>query len=417
MADTNSGGAIIPAGSQLDDPVAAGQPKEVDPFNNPNWLSGDEFGSQQSLDADPNNPGIDVFGSNINDLPQDISVPGTVQQPQVVEPTPVVPTVEATPVVPDAMPAVDPAAAFAAMPDAQTVPLAEATPTPAVLEQPPLTQPLAQPVVVEPEVMPAFVPAAVETPIIVAPEQLAVAAISEDPSNKAVGRLVDQVISPKARRSFTLIVIFILVAIVFFLSSATIYLMLRGTVNVTINSTRTGSSETTSVTTTTAQTTSATTTSGAPTKIESIYTYMILLSADKPGEQIELDDLPEGSIELSNGYLVRVLLDEEISTSEPVKEALSELFEIKDATYGEQKYRNYLSRANLTVQTEKGSGETGELAVKLSGEFTLSQESDVVYAKQQIERTIENYTLNYRISLNGSESEYNCIGKSDTDCR
>lgn len=371
----NVGGAIIPAGSQLGDPVAAGQPAasnpgQVDPFNNPNWLATDaEFNPQKSLDADPVNPGVDVFGGNINDLPQDITIPVSTPAPEVETPAPVVPLAQAP-----------------------------VEPTP--------VQP-AEPVQPEPIVTP--------TPITVAPETLAAAAIAADPKDKALNKLVDQVVAPKTRRNIALIVIFILLVLVFVLSSTTVYLLINGPVNVTINTGKTGSSS--SQTTTTATSASTSTTTSTAALPESIYSYMVLLSSDHPGEEVKLADLPEGSVKLSDGYLVRVLLDENIATDDPVKESLTKLFAIKDATYGDEGYHNYLSRANLTVETKKGEGDSAELEVNLLGEFTTAQDADIVYAKQQIERTIENYTLNYKIMLNGSESAYTCVGSSDASCR
>lgn len=458
MADTSptagATGAIIPAGSQLSDPVAAGAPiPSDDPLANPSWLNNQP---QQNLDADPLNPGVDVFGSNQLDASPNIPMPGSLPAPVAANPS--IPSAAPAPTIAPPVPALPAVSAAATQPPIAQPPAQAAASTeqtfnpnspfnnfpdfassdaaPAVAQVPlaapvPPTVGLAQ--ATQPQI-PAVPPAPVPLPVsgftqsktlppipnVLDPKTLAAAVNNTPNKSQALSNLADKVVSPKSRRNIYLIVIFILLGLVIALASAVLYYMLRGPVSVNI--TTTGGSTGTSLSTNTSSnsTISTTTTSVEPgvtvgDKVDLI-AYMVLPAAQVSLDPTLLNDLPADSIQVGEDYLVPVVLQKEADTQDPVAASLTALFAIKSNNYADTKYVNYLSRANLQVTTSRQGAEDAEWIIKLTGDFTVANSADIAYAKEQIERTIENFVFKYKIELNGKESDYTCLGNSSPSC-
>lgn len=466
--------AIIPMGSQLDDPVAAGAATQSDdPFANPSWLGGVD-GVQPKMDADPTTPGVDVFGSNMNDVAGGaIPVPGAAQGGYTAPQTPGVPNAapadisasgaSTAPSVGHTMPAADllsgtvDTAASAGSPDsaipiapANTQPLptaaipaqaavdpdfnpnspfndfpldkaapagtlaglssggesadsGQATPVDAFETVSPTSAPLN---------MPPVIPVNIPPPLPVTPTldagTLAAAALAEPPEQKALNKLVDQVVSPKTRRNILLVIIFILLVLVVILASAVLYFMVKGPVAVTIGDLGGTQSSSTSTTTSTSSTTSAATTSSVAANGPALIAYFVVKGNElSPGEE---DNFPADTIKFGEDYFIPVELGTATTTDVAVQEALNALFKIKTARYTDAEYDNFLSRATLTASTSQQGDAESELVVDLQGNFVVASTADISFAKQQIERTIENYVFNYKVTLNGSEADYICLG-------
>lgn len=425
-------GAIIPMGSQLSDPVAAGQAAanaagattSADPFAGADWLTPNP--NDQSMDADPINPGVDVFGSNIQDVPSQITLPNdsnaTVQAgipaagAAITQPMPdnvLSPVSTDNVITPTSVPPVTESTAPLAPVDSMSGGLPSSEISPVMPDLPSLG---------------GF--AGTPAPIAVDAQTLAAAAQTPESSvvKSSLNKLADQVVSPKTRRNLSLVVIFVLLILVVVLSSALIFNMLRGGVNVTINAGGSGnikpnvtsgsgtSSQTvTSTTTSSEPTTSSGTTSSTPTGNETsqnLNAYFWLLTEDLPAGS-DPESLPEGAIQASGGYLIKTEIASNVSTDQPAVEALKRLFDISQDTYGDAGYKNKLVGNELFVEFSlSGDEQFPTLEINLLGTLnTNSSATDLALAKQQIDFTVQLYTFNYKITLNGSEETYQNLGQ------
>jgi hypothetical protein len=102
-----------------------------------------------------------------------------------------------------------------------------------------------------------------------------------------------------------------------------------------------------------------------------------------------------------------------VDTGEPVNDALTTLFSIKDSSSGV--LYNSLWQSNLEVEKVWSTdGVTTE--VWLRGTVMTGGVCDDPRVKEQIEATVRQFRPKYRIILNGSESEYRCLGNMSGLC-
>jgi len=94
------------------------------------------------------------------------------------------------------------------------------------------------------------------------------------------------------------------------------------------------------------------------------------------------------------------------STEDKILYALKRLFEIKTFEYGQSGYGNYLYESNLKVKNV--SNENGKFIVNIEGKIVGIGSMTDMFVKPQITKTIEQYTNNYTIKINNSESEWRC---------
>lgn len=160
-------------------------------------------------------------------------------------------------------------------------------------------------------------------------------------------------------------------------------------------------------TTTTSSTTSSSTGVEVPgdqvpqVGVRNIYIYLVALAADPAA-------IPDGSVQVGDDFLVRVLATENVETTEPVAVALAKLLSIDTEDYPGTDYLNLLSQSGVKALVKEG--ENGTLIIDIQGKFTVASADDYYFAKQQIERTIENYTFNYTLTYNGSEQDWRNLG-------
>lgn len=138
---------------------------------------------------------------------------------------------------------------------------------------------------------------------------------------------------------------------------------------------------------------------------KSIYIYLVSFGADSAA------NIPDGSVQIGSDYLVRVLTAENVQAEEPVSIALAKLLSLNTEKYADTKYSNLLYKSKLKALVKEG--ENGKLSIDLQGTFEVAKDGDYSYAKQQVERTIENYTFNYTLSLNGSEESWISLGEGN----
>ncbi len=232
-----------------------------------------------------------------------------------------------------------------------------------------------------------------------------------------VSGAVTSLSNPKTKRNISITIIFLLLIVVLVESLMIIHLgtngqpkvyLLAGEGSETISSQKTSQANSVSV--------SSSQTVAVDGEVD-IYVYMLALAADSPTGAVDESGLPAGAVALGQGdFIVKMLYQQGVKTDQPVATALESLLGIDSATFGADGYRNFLSRSELKVSVNLiGAGENETLQIDLVGDFQVPLLSDYEYAKQQLERTIENYTFNYRIRLNGSEQLYQCTGMEDVE--
>jgi len=101
------------------------------------------------------------------------------------------------------------------------------------------------------------------------------------------------------------------------------------------------------------------------------------------------------------------------SIESKIEESLNSLFEIKTFLYWDSEYSNYLYKSDLSVDVIT---EWNKIVVLLEWKIMwISLMWDYVL-KKQITKTIEEYTTDYIIKLNNSESERNCALDASWEC-
>ena len=132
---------------------------------------------------------------------------------------------------------------------------------------------------------------------------------------------------------------------------------------------------------------------------ESFSSYKIFLVAledkGKSGKAIGCDD----SVVAVEGKAADTVL---VRTDDRIKEALTELFSLKSATYGESGLDNALAASDLKVDSIY-LDQSGKATVKLSGQLSLGGVCDSPRVEAQIEQTVRQFpeVKDATISLNG----------------
>jgi hypothetical protein len=103
-----------------------------------------------------------------------------------------------------------------------------------------------------------------------------------------------------------------------------------------------------------------------------------------------------------------------IQTDSVLRDALVTLFSIDETGY--DGLYNALAQSNLKVEDILSrDGVTTE--VRLTGTLPAEGACSVPRIKAQIEQTIRRFKPNYRVILNGTESEYRCFGDMSGQCQ
>ncbi len=101
------------------------------------------------------------------------------------------------------------------------------------------------------------------------------------------------------------------------------------------------------------------------------------------------------------------------STDSVVHDALTTLFQVKDANY--QELYNSLWQSDLAVEKiTSADGVTTD--VWLKGKTQMGGVCDAPRLKAQIESTVARFKPKFKIYLNGSESAYRCLGDQSGEC-
>jgi len=126
----------------------------------------------------------------------------------------------------------------------------------------------------------------------------------------------------------------------------------------------------------------------------------------------EATDLPEGAIAVEGcgtDYAVPVT----IGTSDAsLENTLTALLRIDEANYGENNLYNPAYMSDLSAEVTEGETTT----VNLVGEPLYAGHCDTPRYKAIFEKTVENYTDNYEIQINGEESAWRCLGDESGMC-
>lgn len=103
------------------------------------------------------------------------------------------------------------------------------------------------------------------------------------------------------------------------------------------------------------------------------------------------------------------------STEEKMSQALTALFTIKTFLFEDTELHNMLYLSNLSVNKIETLNNTTH--VDLKGTIWGIGSIADIFHKRQIIKTIEHYTKNFYITLNGSESEWRCALDVKGDCK
>ncbi len=125
--------------------------------------------------------------------------------------------------------------------------------------------------------------------------------------------------------------------------------------------------------------------------------------------------LPSNARELpvSGVYSVPVNIKLEVEEGEELETALTYLFGQGDVVYKGASLRSFLDLSDIQVEVLETNI---DVQIKLTGSLIAAGDLAPIYIKSQIEKTIENYSSNYIITLNGSTSDYNCFGDASGLC-
>jgi hypothetical protein len=115
-----------------------------------------------------------------------------------------------------------------------------------------------------------------------------------------------------------------------------------------------------------------------------------------------------------NDQVAYVKAPRESDSGDTLRDVLNSLFAQRDPSFA--KLYNSLAMTSLTVdKIQSTDGVTTE--VWLKGTPTSGGTCDDPRIRMQIEATIKRLKPKYKIFLNGSESEYNCIGNMSGNCK
>ncbi|MFC1703087.1 hypothetical protein ACFLZO_01335 [Patescibacteria group bacterium] len=114
-----------------------------------------------------------------------------------------------------------------------------------------------------------------------------------------------------------------------------------------------------------------------------------------------------------NDTIVHMKRGRETASGDTVRDALTTLFAEKESTVGEA--HNALAYSTLLVdRIVSRDGVTTE--VELKGELVSAGACDSPRIKEQVEATVRWFRPNFKILLNGSESQWRCFGDESGLC-
>ena len=102
------------------------------------------------------------------------------------------------------------------------------------------------------------------------------------------------------------------------------------------------------------------------------------------------------------------------ATDDVLHDALVSLFDVKDSSYNN--LYNSLSQSTLTLEKIQ-SRDAVTTEVWLKGKIVSGGTCDDPRIKAQIENTIKYFRPKFQVFLNGSESEYRCLGDQSGECK
>ena len=108
-------------------------------------------------------------------------------------------------------------------------------------------------------------------------------------------------------------------------------------------------------------------------------------------------------------YLVPVEQELDLSINaaeEKIEHALDSLLSIGSSEYGARKLQNNLHLSSLSLKKVHREGKT--ITIDLEGKIVSIGSIADAFTKKQITKTVEHYTDDYLIRLNGSEAEWRC---------
>jgi cytoskeletal protein RodZ len=213
----------------------------------------------------------------------------------------------------------------------------------------------------------------------------------------------------KRKAPIALYLILFLLVVILGLTSLVIYLLTGGaaTVNLTAPNNSSSTSSVTTSTESSSVTSSASATSVEPTA-QDITFYLVAYGSDNIGGVVDETTLPQGSVKFGQeDYLVPFAYKQNLTTNNPVEEALKGLFAIKAATYGDKGYKTTTYLSDIQPKVTRLSD--GTTQVNLVGNVVLAGDLSGLYFQAQVEQTVKKYSNKYVIQLNGSEQEFKCI--------
>jgi|GEM_PF-5120479 hypothetical protein len=136
--------------------------------------------------------------------------------------------------------------------------------------------------------------------------------------------------------------------------------------------------------------------------------YVYIYLVDVPDGEFDPNNIDQFFMEIAR----EVNLDSD-TTEDKIQSALQELFSINEYTDTVSGYNSLLYPSDLEINAENNNDQiTINLSGSLSGVGALAD----MFIKPQITKTIEYYTDNYIIKLNGTEAEWECALDTIGDC-
>lgn len=97
--------------------------------------------------------------------------------------------------------------------------------------------------------------------------------------------------------------------------------------------------------------------------------------------------------------------------------AIVELITIKETAYFDQGIRNAVAPSAPTIRLTNISYDGKTRVIDFEGQFTSAGTCDDPRIKAQIEETVKLYSSDYRIRVNGNESEWRCLFDQSGECK
>ena len=140
------------------------------------------------------------------------------------------------------------------------------------------------------------------------------------------------------------------------------------------------------------------------------------LQEEKSAVTIFLYENPEDEVKIQEQLVaLEIELEESAETpEEEIEAALTKLFSLKEPVYDSTSWRTALYASNLSVA--EVALKDGVMEVFLEGDFVGTGAVADAFMKPQIESTIGQYAKPYRIFLNGTEKNWECVLDYQGNC-